>query len=57
MVRMHDVSMGRYVRNEVTGEVLMVFSSYRQEYGAECVSVVHSHFENSTRQSSLRAFL
>lgn len=56
MVRMHDVSMGRYVRNEVTGEVLMVASSYREEYGADCVSVVHTRYDGSTHQKSLRAF-
>lgn len=54
-MRRHDLAMGRYVRNEATGELLMVASSYHDDYGAECITIVHTQFEGTTRQSSMRA--
>lgn len=54
-VTVHCIAMGRYVRNERTGETLIVAHSYRNEDQAECVSVVHTRFESSTRRSGLCA--
>lgn len=54
-VLVHNIAMGRYVRNEATGELLIVVHSYRDEHEEDTVSVVHTRFEGTTRQSSLRA--
>jgi hypothetical protein len=54
-VLVHNIAMGRYVRNEANGEMLIVAHTYEDENGRDGMSVVHTRFEGTTRQTSFRA--
>lgn len=49
------MAMGRFVRNEETGESLILAHGFVDENGSDSVSLVHTSFESSTKRTGLRA--